>query len=167
MLGFFVLFEVPGQLVHLRREKYQDILFKPADGLNVDPSTKSLGQGVSMCFSVGSVADVNRLGSHAAQLKATIIEGPVDRPWNVREIVLHDPDGYRLAVSGGPIADVNFAEVFPGTSEAGRATSLAVSTPAPSAIRALALSSSDVSTSICETSNLIDLARDKEMVAIR
>ena len=25
-----------------------------------------------------------------------IAEGPVNRPWNTREIVVHDPDGYTL-----------------------------------------------------------------------
>ena len=108
VLSFFVLFEVPGHLVHLRRDRFQDILLKPAATFGVDTSDQPLGRGVSLCFSVGTVADVDQLGSHAVERNTTVIEGPVNRPWNVREIVLSDPDGYCLTLSGGPVADVSF-----------------------------------------------------------
>jgi len=31
--------------------------------------------------------------------KARTFEGPVDRPWNTRNVVVRDPDGYRLVFS--------------------------------------------------------------------
>ena len=107
VLGFFVLFELPGQLVHLRREKYQDILLKP---LSAGEVSGPPGQGVSLCFSVGTPGDVDELASRAAEMGASIGEGPIDRPWNVRELVLNDPDGYHVVLCGGPVAEIDFPE---------------------------------------------------------
>src|SRR5690606_23908566 len=60
VLNFRTLFEVPGQLVHLRREKYQDILLKPGVVMGEERSVRT-GAGVSLCYSVGAPADVDRL----------------------------------------------------------------------------------------------------------
>lgn len=112
VLEFFVLFEMPGQLIHLRREKHQDILLKPATASDGETSD-GRGRGVSLCFSTGAVADVDRLAVRAAERNAAILEGPINRPWNVRELVLSDPDGYRIVLSGGPVEDRNFSGMFP------------------------------------------------------
>lgn len=114
VLGFRVLFEVPGQLVHLRREKYQDLLLKPAASSD-DRSTERPGRGVSLCYTVGTVSHLDRLAVDARSQQALILEGPLDRPWNVRELVLSDPDGYRVVLSGGPVEERRFDEIFPTT----------------------------------------------------
>jgi catechol 2,3-dioxygenase-like lactoylglutathione lyase family enzyme len=111
VLGFFILFELPGRLVHLRREKYQDPLLTPAAGIDADFAGPA-GRGVSLCFSVGAPADVDRLAAQAASHRASILEGPINRPWNVRELVLSDPDGYRIILNGGPVEEKRFEEVF-------------------------------------------------------
>jgi hypothetical protein len=81
-------------LVHLRRERYQDILLVPTQ----ENSPSQRGQGVIVQLQAGgvSVAEIAR-GARAAS--AVDVEGPVERPWNVRDVTLCDPDGYRLRFS--------------------------------------------------------------------
>lgn len=113
VLGFSVLFQMPGQLVHLRREKFQDVLLKPS--LAPKAESRDPANGVSLCFSVGNLADINRLSKQVVYQDATVIEGPVDRPWNVRELVLEDPDGYCISLSAGPIDHRSFDEILPSS----------------------------------------------------
>lgn len=47
-----------------------------------------------------STADAMALAERARQHHARIVEGPVDRPWNICEAVILDPDGYRLVFNG-------------------------------------------------------------------
>jgi hypothetical protein len=51
------------------------------------------GFGVLLCFS--STVGVDELASRAATLNAKV-QGPDNQPWHTREIVVTDPDGYRL-----------------------------------------------------------------------
>jgi catechol 2,3-dioxygenase-like lactoylglutathione lyase family enzyme len=99
-LGFKHIFTMPGPggqpaLVHLRWVKYADLLItKPRDGKDL-PEPK--GVGVSLNFSLfdrfdGSIdAFAEQARSHGAN-----VSGPVTQPWNVREVTVIDPDGYRL-----------------------------------------------------------------------
>lgn len=98
--------------MHLRRVKYQDVLLTVAASPDAE-SAGPTGQGVSLCFSVGTPADVDCLAAQAKRHPASILEGPVKRPWNVRELVLSDPDGYRIVLSGGPVDEKRFEHVFP------------------------------------------------------
>ena len=50
-------------------------------------------------FSMPGLGDLPSL-VHLRQQDARILEGPLDRPWNVRELVVLDPDGYRLVFNG-------------------------------------------------------------------
>jgi catechol 2,3-dioxygenase-like lactoylglutathione lyase family enzyme len=100
-LGFSPVFTMPGpggtpSLVHLRWIKYADLLLVPdRDG---SLSGVARGEGVSLNF--GGPTDVDALAGRAQAHGARIVEGPVDRPWNVRELVILDPDGYRLVFNG-------------------------------------------------------------------
>jgi uncharacterized glyoxalase superfamily protein PhnB len=99
-LGFKHIFTMPGPggqpaLVHLRWVKYADLLIaKPRDGKGI-PEPK--GVGMSLNFNLldrfdGSIdAFVEQARSHGAN-----VTGPVTQPWNVREVTVIDPDGYRL-----------------------------------------------------------------------
>jgi len=95
-LGFTHVYTMPGpngvpSLVHLRWIKYADLLLFPDrdDAL----ANRLKGIGVALNYSAG---DVEQLAERARIHNAHIVEGPVDRPWNVRELVILDPDGYRL-----------------------------------------------------------------------
>ncbi len=92
-LDFVVLFRMPGPdgapaLVHLRRWRYQDILVRP--GGTGDP-----GHG----WELSVLAEAERLTALAARARAHgagTVEGPLDTPWNTRDLRVTDPDGYRL-----------------------------------------------------------------------
>ncbi len=97
-LGFSLVFTIPGAdgaaaLAHLRWRKYADLLLVP----DVDSLYHShpRGAGVTLSF----LAETETVDDMAARLKVSeieIAEGPINRPWNTRDIVVFDPDGYKL-----------------------------------------------------------------------
>lgn len=99
-LGFKHIFTMPGPggqpaLVHLRWVKYADLLItRPRDGKKL---TEPRGVGISLNFNLFDHfnGDMNAFARHARENGATVI-GPTNQPWNVREVTVMDPDGYRL-----------------------------------------------------------------------
>jgi hypothetical protein len=91
-LDFIVLFTMPGPtgeptLVHLRRWRYQDILVRPGQA---NPGS---GSTLSVSALAGDLpALVERVRAHGGGT----VEGPLDTPWNTRDVRLTDPDGYRV-----------------------------------------------------------------------
>ena len=92
-LGFRVVFEAPGgMLVHLRRQKYQDVLIVPAhEAAAVAPATLTLSFGVDE--DLGALAGQARA---AAPLGASQVTGPAATPWNTLDLRVTDPAGHRL-----------------------------------------------------------------------
>ena len=105
-LGFRVVYSVPG-LVHLRRARYQDVLLFPFESGGLD----SPGRGIVIQLQAGEVS-VDEIAENARQSTATSVEGPLDRPWNVREVTVQDPDGYRLRFSEPIDTNLSFNEVM-------------------------------------------------------
>lgn len=102
-LGFRSVFELPAGegntvMAHIRAGRYQDIMLVAGKG------AAPKGEGVMLNF---TVADVDAFAARAGG----IIEGPTDRPWNARELVLEDPDGYKLTLSAGIDPEKGFDEV--------------------------------------------------------
>lgn len=64
------------------------------------------GATVTPAFSAGTVDRISELNAFAGQIAETgaVVEGPVDRPWNARDVVVHDPDGYRLVFTTPDVA---------------------------------------------------------------
>ena len=97
-LGFSVIFTIPGadgaaMLVHLRWRKYADLLLVPET--NSPYPTHEKGKGITLAF----LTETETIHDMAARLEkrgVELDEGPVVRPWNTRDIVVLDPDGYRL-----------------------------------------------------------------------
>jgi catechol 2,3-dioxygenase-like lactoylglutathione lyase family enzyme len=87
-LDFVVLFTMPGgTLAHLRRWRYQDILVRPGDA----------APGAGWALSISSIAEeLPALAEKARAHGGGTVEGPVDTPWNTRDLNVTDPDGYRL-----------------------------------------------------------------------
>jgi catechol 2,3-dioxygenase-like lactoylglutathione lyase family enzyme len=89
-LDFISLFTMPGPdgtpaLVHLRRWRYQDILVRPGK-----PPT-----GGEWTVSVMAIADqLDALAERARAHGGGTVEGPLDTPWNTRDLRTTDPDGY-------------------------------------------------------------------------
>lgn len=92
-LGFGTMFA--GPLIHLRRRKYQDLLI--VRGSPGEPAA----QGLTLSFSVDGEIDDLAARAHAARsLGRSSIEGPIDTPWNTRDLRVTDPAGNRLVFTG-------------------------------------------------------------------
>lgn len=88
-LDFFELFSVPGQLVHLRRWAFQDVLLVPA------ASVPEKVPAVSFSFAcvlnqIESIADACRA------LNADAVNGPRDTPWGTRDVEVITPENVRI-----------------------------------------------------------------------
>ncbi len=105
-LGFHVVYRVPG-LVHLRRDRYQDVLLIPSASGGLD----SPGKGIVMQFQAGQVS-VSEIAGKARQAGSSDVIGPLEQPWNVREVTIQDPDGYRLRFSEPIDTNLSFDEVM-------------------------------------------------------
>ena len=96
VLGFQLVFEMPGPsgapvLIHLRWAKYADLLLVS----DISQSSAPKGVGVTLTFAM-SQDSVDNYAADIVSKGASIISGPVDQPWNAREVTLLEPDGYRL-----------------------------------------------------------------------
>jgi lactoylglutathione lyase len=80
-----------GTYIHLRWEERGDVMLVNApNGVRIDGKR---GWGVLLSFT--SATEVGTIGERAQKLSAPI-DGPEVKPWNTRELVVTDPDGYRL-----------------------------------------------------------------------
>jgi uncharacterized glyoxalase superfamily protein PhnB len=99
-LGFTHIFTMPGPggqpaLVHLRWAKYADLLIaRPRDSKEL---TEPKGIGISLNFNIFDHfgGDIEVFAKHARENGADVY-GPINQPWNVREVTVIDPDGYKL-----------------------------------------------------------------------
>ena len=115
-LGFKHIFSMPGPggmpaLVHLRWVKYADLLIaRSREGKEI-PEPR--GAGVSLNFSMFDrfAGSVDALAEQAKKMKADILSGPLDQPWNVRELTIRDPDGYQLIFTAPLNINAGFDEV--------------------------------------------------------
>ncbi|MFT3710578.1 MAG: VOC family protein [Archangium sp.] len=80
-----------GTFIHLRWEEQGDVMLVGAPtGVQVGGKR---GWGVLICFA--SKTPLEQLLERAQKLNAPT-EGPDAKPWHTRELVVTDPDGYRL-----------------------------------------------------------------------
>lgn len=80
-----------GTFIRLRWGEAGDVfLVGVPTGVNVGGRR---GWGVLLCF---AAPDLDAVAQKAAALGATA-QGPELQPWHTREVVVTDPDGYRLA----------------------------------------------------------------------
>ena len=99
-LGFKHIFTMPGPdgkpaLVHLRWVKYADLLItRPRDGKEL---AEPKGVGVSLNFNMFEHfnGDMDAFAKYVRENGANVT-GPIEQPWNVREVTVIDPDDYKL-----------------------------------------------------------------------
>lgn len=97
-VGFASVFTLPRPdggiaMAHLRWRKYADVLLTP----EAEPARAGQAKGVGVVLSfLAEAKPIDDLAAEMASRGVDIAEGPVDRPWNVRDIVVRDPDGYTL-----------------------------------------------------------------------
>ncbi len=102
-LGFAVVFEAPGvggqpSLVHLRRRKYQDLLIT-----RLAPGAAPVEAPSTISVSFSAEGEVDAMAEHArgvAALGKSAIVGPIDTPWNTRDLQVTDPEGHPLVFTG-------------------------------------------------------------------
>lgn len=111
--GFVTLATIPGPgdapaLVHLRRERYQDILVVP--GAAITGSTTA-------SFAAGNVD----LAEVAEQLRAAgaDVSGPLDTPWFSTDVTFTDADGNKIILTAPRVADHAQAQEWVGNHIAG------------------------------------------------
>lgn len=115
-LGFIHIFTMPGPdgqpaLVHLRWVKYADLLLTGSRG--GEESTGPKGVGVSLNFAIFDRfdGDTDAFAKQARENGANVV-GPVNQPWNVREVTVLDPDGYQLIFTVPIDINLSFNEVI-------------------------------------------------------
>lgn len=104
-VGFEAVFVMQG-IAHLRGAKYQDVML-----LAGGAADEGKRVGVVINFSTD---DIESLADQARNAKAEIVEGPVIRPWNAKELVIQDIDGYILTFSAPIDIHKKFDEVIDG-----------------------------------------------------
>jgi uncharacterized glyoxalase superfamily protein PhnB len=119
-LGFKHIFTMPGPggqpaLVHLRWIKYADLLLtKSQDDHEL---AKPKGVGISLNFSLFDRfdGDIDAFAEHARKHGANVA-GPINQPWNVREVNVLDPDGYKLVFTVPLNVNLDFNQLLEQTS---------------------------------------------------
>jgi uncharacterized glyoxalase superfamily protein PhnB len=115
-LGFKHIFTMPGPggtpaLVHLRWMKSADLLIAlPRDGQEL---SQPRGVGISLNFSLLDrfEGDIEAFAKQAREYGANVT-GPIAQPWNAYEVIVLDPDGYRLSFSAPINRDLSFDKLL-------------------------------------------------------
>src|SRR5262245_19959942 len=97
-LGFELVLEMHDEeghdlFAHLRWAGHADLLLVGDDP--DQPIALPRGLGVTLSFTLLD-GSIDELAARAKTHGAEIVVAPVDRPWNAREVLILDPDGYRL-----------------------------------------------------------------------
>jgi uncharacterized glyoxalase superfamily protein PhnB len=95
----------------LRWVKYADVLItRPRIG---EELSEPKGIGVSLNFNMLEHfdGDMDAFARHARENGANVT-GPVDQPWNVREVTVLDPDGYKLIFTVPVNVNAKFEDVI-------------------------------------------------------
>ncbi|PWV52941.1 glycosyltransferase [Nocardiopsis sp. L17-MgMaSL7] len=90
-LGFFDLFSVPGQIVHLRRWAFQDVLLVPGERPEQTPSTS-----VSFSCVLNQIDDIVAACEERLPGSTT---GPRRMPWNSVEVEVRTPENARVIMT--------------------------------------------------------------------
>ena len=115
-LGFKHIFTMPGpdgqpSLVHLRWVKYADLLITKSRDDKELPGPEGVGISLNFNMLEHFNGDMDAFAKFARDHGANIT-GPIDQPWNVREVTVMDPDGYKLVFTMPINLNLSFDEVI-------------------------------------------------------
>ncbi|OEU90409.1 glycosyltransferase [Streptomyces abyssalis] len=88
-LGFIDLFSIPGQVTHLRRWAFQDVLLVPA----TSEVTSAPATGVSFAC---VLSEVDRIIEACEAQQPGCTEGPTHTPWNTVDVEVVTPEKARV-----------------------------------------------------------------------
>ncbi|MBO2464195.1 VOC family protein [Actinomadura violacea] len=90
-LGFVDLFSVPGQITHLRRWAFQDVLLVPGE-----PAAAAPAVGVSFAC---VLSQLDEIAARCEELVPGCTSGPEDKPWNSVELEVVTPENARVVMT--------------------------------------------------------------------
>lgn len=102
-LGFIELFSIPGQVVHLRRWAFQDVLLVPAESVPEQAPT------MSVSFACG-LGQIDALVETCRAVRPESVAGPRDTPWNTRDVEVITPEKARIVFTAKRPLDPDSAE---------------------------------------------------------
>ena len=107
VINFNSVFDFPDangttSMTHLRGTKYQDLMLIQAKEVN---STDSV---IINLFS----SDIYSIYQAALDNKTNIIQQPTVQPWNAKELILVDPDGYVFTITESVDTNKDFDTVI-------------------------------------------------------
>lgn len=80
--------------IHLRWAKYADLfLVATPSGMSLPGSR---GTGVILCFSASGDVALETVAARA-EAAGVRVDGPRATPWHTREVLITDPEGYRIS----------------------------------------------------------------------
>ncbi|SUA74565.1 Uncharacterised protein [Nocardia otitidiscaviarum] len=100
-LGFFDLFTVPGQVTHLRRWMFQDVLLVPGE-----PPAAAPVQSVTFSCVLGQL---DGIAQACERLSPGCTTGPRVMPWNSVELEIVTPERARVVMTAARPYDPNGA----------------------------------------------------------
>ncbi|AXB42933.1 VOC family protein [Amycolatopsis albispora] len=96
-LGFADLFSAPGQVTHLRRWAFQDVLLVPGEP-PAEPGP--------MSTSFSCVLDqINEIAARCEELRPGSVGEPVVKPWNSMELEVITPENARVVMTAARVFD--------------------------------------------------------------
>lgn len=115
VLGFQKIFTMKNlddelSLAHIRLSKHQDLLLSKQVPEFL-PSFNKRGQGVIIYINLFDQS-IESLVKKLTSKGTVIISELENKPWNTREFIIQDPDGYQIAFSQVIDPDKNFSEVL-------------------------------------------------------
>jgi catechol 2,3-dioxygenase-like lactoylglutathione lyase family enzyme len=88
------IFEDPTSVVFALGSQVVNLLHVSAVPELIEPATAALSSdGSGVVFTVG-VEDVDAMAAELTRRGATLLNGPMDRPWGIRTASVRDPDGH-------------------------------------------------------------------------
>src|SRR5690625_1101479 len=104
-LGFADLFSVAGQVTHLRRWAFQDVLLVPAEGGGPPGGLPDAAVSFSCVLS-----QIDEIAARCEDLDPGCTSGPRDMPWNSVELTVATPENTRVVMTAARPLDPGSAE---------------------------------------------------------
>ncbi|MGX5695677.1 VOC family protein [Agromyces soli] len=96
-LGFIELFGIPGQIVHLRRWAFQDVLLVAANADSATESAATTAARAAMSVSFSCVLEqLDGIVAACRDLVAGSATEPCDTPWGTRDVEIMTPERVRV-----------------------------------------------------------------------
>ncbi|WP_278264237.1 VOC family protein [Nocardia sp. AG03] len=99
-LGFFDLFSVPGQVTHLRRWAFQDVLLVPGE--------RQADSALTVSFSC-VLGEIHAIAAACESLVPGCTAGPRSMPWGSLELEVRTPENVRVIMTAARAYDPDSA----------------------------------------------------------